>query len=290
MTSPSDPLQTLHSVVHSYLATMLALSEAVGAACPPVGAPHQQRLARLRTRLTFDTNKEAIEDCALLVRAELQDFAAKSSEYVGASVREWKRAAEESHSIAQAILKRQSYYASQLREFARQMQQGQELHAESLQNCADSMATETESMLSRIEELLRDTAARLEDLEVVDRSTGLMNRREMERRIAQSQGADHLAAQLLFKVEWDGAAAWRDAILRQAATRLTAQLRAEDLAARWGDSEFLVLFRGSAEIALRRGADVAQLMTGPYAVDGTPILVQASVQAHVQCSEQQAAV
>jgi GGDEF domain-containing protein len=292
--TPADPVQALHSVVHSYLATLMTLAEVVGTACPEVGAPHQQRLARLQTRLSFDTNKEAIEAYSVLVRAELRDFAAKSAEYSGTSVREWKRAAEESRSVAQAVLKRQAFYAARLREFARQMRESpypsdpQELanvisvEAASLQNCIDSMTTETESMLARLEELLADTTARVADLEVVDRITGLMNRREMERRIERA-GAS--GVRLLFRIEWDGAASWRDAILRQSAIRLSAQLRPEDLVARWGDSELLVLFRGTEEIASRRGADVAHLLSGPYALDGgTPILVQT----HVQCLEQTA--
>ena len=54
--SPEFQSPELHSMVHSYLATLLALSDALGEACPPVGGPHQQRLGRLRTRLSFDSN------------------------------------------------------------------------------------------------------------------------------------------------------------------------------------------------------------------------------------------
>ncbi len=114
----------LHSLVHSYLATLLALSEALETACPAVGGPHQQRLGRLRTRLSFDSKKEAIEASAGVVRAELRDFAAKSSEHIAVTTGEWKRASEEICHLGMDMIKRQRFYATRMREIAGKLENG----------------------------------------------------------------------------------------------------------------------------------------------------------------------
>jgi GGDEF domain-containing protein len=261
-------------MVHSYLATLLALSDALEAACPPVGGPHQQRLGRLRTRLSFNSNKEAIEASSNVVRDELQDFAAKSSKYVSVTTGEWKHAAEEIRNLGAGLIKRQRFYASRLRELASKLDETQ---APLLNSCAESMENESQSMLSRMQILMGGVEKRLEAIEVVDQSTGLMNRRELERRIELQRLSDVHAVHLLFQITFDAAQS-PDPILRQVAARLTAQLRPEDLIGRWGETEFLVLFRSSQEIAERRGAQVAERLNGAYPVeDGATVTVSASV-------------
>jgi GGDEF domain-containing protein len=272
-----DPQQTLHSVVHTYLSTLLALSDALADACPAIGQPHQQRLARLRTRLSFDSNKAAIESSNRVVRNELRDFAEKSAAYVNAHSQEWKVASQHIQSSAAALVRRQSYYGTRFQEAARLLvetanipdpQQRLELarhQAAALANFAESMMTVSQSLLMQITELRRNTEARLAEVETVDRATGVMNRREMERRIEAHRASGGTVVRLLFNVEYDAPSDSRQAVLREVASRLTAEFRPEDLVARWGDTEFLVLFDGSAEIAERRGEMIAGHLTGPYA-------------------------
>lgn len=272
-----DPLQTLHSVVHTYLTTLFVVSDAVGDACAAIGQPHQQRLARLRTRLSFDSNKASIEASARVVRNELRDFAEKSSAYVNAHTQEWKSASQQIQSSAAALVRRQSYYGTRFQEAARILvetatiedpQQRLELarhQAAALANFAESMMTESQSLLIQINELRRNTEARLAEVETVDRATGVMNRREMERRIEAHRASGGTVVRLLFRAVWDAPPDSRQAVLREVASRLTAEFRPEDLVARWGENEFLVLFDGSAEIAERRGEMIAGHLSGPYA-------------------------
>lgn len=261
-------------MVHSYLATLLALSDALEAACPPVGGPHQQRLGRLRTRLSFDSNKAAIEASADVVRAELQDFAAKSFEYVTLTTGEWKGAAEDMRNLSVGLIKRQRFYATRLREHAAKLPSEQ---ASAVASCAESMDNDAQSMLGRMQEILSRVEVRLADAEVVDAGTGLMNHRELERRIARQQAEGEPGVRLLFQISFDSPPQPFDAILRQVATRLTAMLRPEDLIGRWGETEFLVLFRAPAEIAERRGVQVAELLNGTYRADGAAVEVRATV-------------
>jgi GGDEF domain-containing protein len=264
----------LHSMVHCYLATLLALSDALEAACPPIGGPHQQRLGRLRTRLSFDSTKEAIEASSNVVRAELQDYAAKSFQYVTFTTGEWKHAAEEIRNIGAGLIKRQRFYATRLRDLAAKLDPEQ---STPFNSCAESMDNDAQSMLSRMQEVLAAVHTRLAEAEVVDLATGLMNRRELERRIERQRVEGELGVRLLFRVTFETPLASPDTVLRQVASRLTAQLRPEDLIGRWGETEFLVLFRSSADIAERRGVQVAELLNGSYSADGAMVEVRASV-------------
>jgi GGDEF domain-containing protein len=253
-------------MLHSYLATLLALSDALEAACPPIGGPHQQRLGRLRTRLSFNSSKEAIENSSNVVRAELQDYASKSAAYMAVTTGEWKRAAEEICALGASMVKRQRFYGTRLRDAAAKLEASQ---ASLVASCAESMDNDAQSMLSRMRELLVGVEARLAEVEVVDLATGLMNRRELERRIEQRREDETPMIRLLFDIAFDAPPQSVDAVLRQVASRLTAQLRPEDLIGRWAENQFLVLFQGPEEIAERRGAQVAGLLNGRYPVENS---------------------
>lgn len=266
----------LHSVVHSYLATLLAISDAVGEACPAVGGPHQQRLSRLRTRLSFDSNTPAVEASAAIVREELRDFAAKSSSYVALGIAEWKHAAEAVRDTSFDLLQKQRFYASRIRAIAAKIEPA---HGAQLLTCAESMQSEAQSALASIEELLAAVEARLVEAESVDRATGLMNRREMDRRLELRRAAGLPILRLLFSIRCQSSPEDRDGVLRRVAARLTGQTRPGDLVARWGDREFLILFDGPEEVAERRGGDLAGMLTTAYPLEnGTTVDVQVSVQ------------
>jgi GGDEF domain-containing protein len=270
---PETHSPEVHSMVHSYLATLLALSEALEAACPPVGGPHQQRLGRLRTRLSFNSNKEAIEASSAVVRAELRDFASKSSEYVEVTTGEWRRAAEEVRNLGMGLIKRQRFYATRMRDIAGKLENG---NASALMSCAESMDNDSQSILSRMQDLLLSVETRLTQAEVVDPMTGLMNRRELERRIESRQASGDPVVLLRFEISFEGAETARPHVLRQVAYRLTAQLRPEDLIARWSDSEFLILFDGPVAIAEKRGPQVAGLLSGRYSLEQGAVEVRAT--------------
>jgi GGDEF domain-containing protein len=150
-------------------------------------------------------------------------------------------------------------------------------HAASLLSCSESMDNDSQSILSSMQDLLRGVESRLTAAEVVDPATGLMNRRELERRIETRQTGGDPVVRLLFDITFEGAESARPEVLRHVASRLTAQLRPEDLIARWSDTQFLILFNGSEQIAQRRGPQIAGLLSGRYALEQGPVEVRASV-------------
>jgi GGDEF domain-containing protein len=256
----------LHSVVHSYLTTLLALSEAVGEACPEVGEPHQQRLGRLRTRLSFDSNPAAVEASTALVRAELRDFARKSADHIELHTSQWKEAARQIRAMGEHLVQRQRYYGSRVGDLATKLDSAQ---GAQLLSVAESIHNEGQSMLARMQQLIATVEARLAAAEVVDPVTGLMNLGEWQRRLELIEASGNPVVQLLFLVECDGRDELIEATLRQIAMRLTAQLRPEDLITRSGDSNFLVLFQSTMEVATRRGPQIAALISGTYTLDSS---------------------
>lgn len=266
----------IHSVVHSYLATLLAISDAVGEACPAVGGPHQQRLSRLRTRLSFDSSTPAVEASAAIVREELRDFAAKSASYMALSSAEWKSAAEAVRDTSFEMLQKQNFYASRLRNIAAKLDPSV---GAQLLTCSESMQSDAQSVLARMEELLASVEARLSEAESVDRATGLMNHREMDSRLELRRTAGLPVLRLLFSIDCQSSPEDRDAVLRRVAARLTGQTRPGDLVARWGDREFLILFDGPEDVGERRGGELASMLTTSYPLEnGTTVDVQVSVQ------------
>jgi GGDEF domain-containing protein len=273
-----DPLHALHAVVHSYLGTLMAVADCVGEACPPVGSPYRQRLSRLRTRLTFDANKDAVQQSAATVRAELKEYSAKAAQYLERNKSELRRAASGLEGIARTLTQRQEFYASRLRQFASQMESTRypadpehlkdvvQMQAEGLMACVDSMTHESQSLLARMQSLLSDVEQKLAETEITDVLTGLMNRREMERRIEDQWLSGNAVTQLMYRVSCPSEGERRDEVFQQAASRLAAQSRHNDLVSRWSENEFLVLFQGPAETANKRGAQIAQLISGPYAL------------------------
>jgi GGDEF domain-containing protein len=271
----TEQLNALHTAVNSYLTTLLAVSECIGEACPEVGGPYRHRLGRLRSRLAFDTTPEAIVESTVVIERELKDYSKKTSNYIAHHGIELRRAIDALENIVRALAQRQDFYGARLRQFAEQMQttpypsdpehlsEVVALQAAGLLGCVESMANDTQSLLSRMRTELSDVSDRLKESEVTDRLTGLMNRREMERQIDQRKTSGEDPVILVF--ELTGAVS--DEVAQQVAARLTSHFRHQDLICRWTDREFLVLFKGSPEIARSRTDQIVPWIAGKYALD-----------------------
>jgi GGDEF domain-containing protein len=273
--SEDDPHQDLHVAIDSYLTMLQAVAECLGTACPPVGGLYRQRLNRLRTRLAFGANAKALEESCLLTEGELKDYAIRAASYLQCHRRELRRGLVGLEEIVRTLTLRQDYYGSRLRQLAVQLQNDAaaedpqrtaeilSLQAAGLLTCVESMSHESQSLLARMQEEMLQVEQRLADAELTDPVTGLMNRREMERRIqafASERGEPTL---LLF----DLAEEVPGEIAQQVGARLSAQFRHNDLVARWTSQQFLVLFQGPPETARARSEQVVPWVAGRYLLD-----------------------
>ena len=143
--------------------------------------------------------------------------------------------------------------------------------------------------LKAVQDELRSRNAELDRISRTDALTGLHNRRHAEEELRRHAGAAHrhglpLSAVIVdidhFKAVNDTYGhAGGDAVLREFAARLGALLRAEDVGARWGGEEFLLVLpftdlEGAASMAERFRAAVAD---EPFVVPtGAAIRVTAS--------------
>jgi GGDEF domain-containing protein len=271
----TEQLSALHTAVTSYLSTLLAIADCVGAACPEVGGPYRHRLTRLRGRLAFDTTPEALVESNAVVEKELAEYAKKASSYVAQHGVELKQAIAALETIVKSLAQRQEFYGARLRQFAAQLEttpypsepehlaEVVALQAAGLLGCVESMSNDTQSLVIRMRDELLQVTQRLEEAEVTDRLTGLMNRKEMERQIAQRRAAGEHPILVVFELSGDV----RDEVSKEVAARLGSQFRHKDLVCRWTEYEFMVMFQGNAEIAKARTEQIVPWIAGKYPLD-----------------------
>lgn len=220
--------------VKCYLSTLQAIANAVAKACPQMGGPYRHRLSRLRARLAFDSSPQAIEESSQIAAEELKEYAEKASGYL-----------------------------TQHRAELRGAVSGMGAIIRNLTSCVDSLDQGAQSLLTQMRETLERIETRLEEAEITDPVTGLMNRREMERRIAAAVSEGSQPVLLLFDFD----ASLPGELAQQVGARLASQFRYNDLVARWSDHQFLVMFQGSPEIAQARGEQVTSWINGRYLLD-----------------------
>ncbi|MEP7353784.1 MAG: diguanylate cyclase [Acidobacteriota bacterium] len=257
------------AILAAYLDTLQTLAESIEKACPPVGGTYQQRIGRLRSRLSFQTDPDSLQETAAQIRANLEEYSTHAASYLDRHISEMRRVVAGLESIGQEMIRRQDYYAARLRELALRMEMEQYpedpdlvndalgVHTFQLADLAESIRLEGRSLRLKMDDLKGDVDAHLADTVITDPLTGLINRRELERRMMASRLAGHPPRRLLFRVEAllhglsiPGA---EHEVLRQAAARLSAQCRPEDVVCRWSESEFMVLYHGPSDACERRG-------------------------------------
>jgi GGDEF domain-containing protein len=268
-------LSALHTAVTSYLSTLLAVADCVGDACPEVGGPYRHRLTRLRTRLAFDSNPEALTESNAVVEKELAEYAKRASQYVAMHGIETKQTIGTLETIVRSLAQRLEFYGARLRQFATQLEttsypsdsdhlsEVASLQSAGLLGCVESMNNDTKSLVSRMREELAQATRRLKEAEVTDSLTGLMNRKEMERQIEIRRAAGEQPVLVVFELSGDV----REEVSKEVAARLGSQFRYKDLVCRWTEFEFMVMFHGNAEIAKQRTDQVVPCIAGRYPLD-----------------------
>jgi GGDEF domain-containing protein len=281
---PDDPQADAHAdpqvdafqtAVNCYLSTLLAIANSVGAACPEVGGLYRHRLNRLRKRLAFDSSPEALDESLATVETELNEFASRASTYVSRHGIELRSALSTLEEIVRSLAQRQDFYGARLRQFAGQMEttpypteaghleEVVALQVAGLLSCVESMSHETQSLVMRMRNELGAVEQRLQEFELTDPLTGLMNRREMERQIESKKNAGGPPVLLHIQLSGDVNAE----VMQQVGSRLGSQFRHKDFVCRWTDTDFLVLFQGPPEIAQMRADQIVPWVAGKYRLD-----------------------
>jgi GGDEF domain-containing protein len=273
----SDPLHTLHTSVHCYLSTLLAMGECLAEACPPVGGPYRTMLSRLKSRLAFDASAPALEESAAVVADELQDYASKAATYLDSYAAGFRRSMAGVEGVLRLLAQRQEFYGGRLRQFATQLESSQ---SAGLLTSIESMTYEMQSLAARLCAELKSAEQVVGEAETTDLETGLMNRREMELRIAEQRALGVPYSLIQFRVT----SRVPLEALRQMAARLTQQFRHNDRVGRWSEYEFLVLFVGPASVAEVRAVQIVAWLAGRYLLDNGES-VEASIESSILDAE-----
>jgi GGDEF domain-containing protein len=263
-------LQAWHATVLAYLSTLLAAGECMETACPAVGGPHRTMLSRLKSRLAFNTTAEAIVESAGLVDAELKDYAAKARAYLESHAAGARRAVEGIEALLHNLVQRQEFHAARLRETAGRAGNGSG-GSESMLAVIEGMSYDLQSLVRELQRRLNEARGAVEDATTTDPVTGLMNRREMERLIAERRNTGDSITRLLITVTCAAGSEASSDVLRQVGQRLSQQFRYSDRVSRWSGHEFLVLFAGSARIAHMRAQQVLPWISGGFRLENGEI-------------------
>ena len=216
-----------------------------------------------------------MEESCGAVEQGLKEYAQRASGYVARHRLELNAALAALQDILKSLAHRQDFYSARLRQFASQMEATQyPTESEQLQevvalqvigllSCVESMAHETQSLLTRMHHELESVEVRVKEAEVTDPLTGLMNRREMERQIETRKAAGNPPVLLHFQLTGEV----NDEVMKQVAARLGSHFRHKDFIARWTSTEFLVLFQGPPEIAQMRVEQIVPWVAGRYLLD-----------------------
>jgi GGDEF domain-containing protein len=262
-------------IVESYLSLLSGLAESVIAASPAVGTPYGHRLERLRVRLEYDPNADAVEESTDAARTELKDYSHQAAIYVDRHGAELRRATEVLLDSVRMLSQKQDFYCARLRQFSNQMETTPyptdpehladivSMQATGLRNCIDSLSHDWQSLLTRMKVELVEAERRIAEAETTDPITGLMNHREMERQVELHRASGEPGTLLLFTI----GLGLPDDVIQQVASRLMGQFRHADRVSRWSGNEFLVLFRGSPEIAESRAEEIVAWVGGRYLAD-----------------------
>lgn len=281
-----------HAALNCYLSSLLAIANALALTCPEVGGIYRHRLTRLRARLAFDSSPKSLEESRGAVESEIKEYATEAANYVAHRAGELRATIGALEGVIRNVVQRQDFYSARLRQFARQMeaahypaqrealQEVVAMQAAGLLSCVESMSHEVQSLASRVSDELAAMERRIEEAVMTDPLTGMMNRREMERRIAVFQASGEHPVLLHFHLT----GAVTAEVVQQVAARLGSQFRHKDFIARWTDTDFMVLFQGPLEIARRRSEGIVPWIAGPYVVEGAQT-VEIGVEVEVLAEE-----
>ncbi len=290
-TSPtlqSDP------AVRCYLDLIRVTAGALGDICPQIGAPYQDRLNRLHRRLAFETSPDALDQSRAELEREISDCTFRTGEYIDQIWNDVLSVLSLVTRSTDAMAARNAFYAARLRQFAQDMgarsldgdreeiEQSLALDAAGIESCVDKMGLETEQILAQFRHEIQSVAAKLADARasvILDPATGLINRREMERKIMEAVCSPVETSFLRFMIDGleghakrlgaEGAAN----LERQFATRLADQIRPGDVVAKWSAGRFAVILRCPLVEAGPRTAQIARALDGEYAISGVPVAV-----------------
>ena len=256
------PDDLISAVLECYRSALLAIGKSGARACPAVSSDMQQKLAALGNKITSDLTPAGVRMTEKRVEEQLEQWGGQSAEYFKAKISEVKELLIVLARTAQSLGERDQRYANQFTQFTSRLHSIANLEdltqvraslvqgAAELKTCVDRMTQDSRESVAQLRAEVSTYETKLkaaEELALKDSLTGLANRRNAEERIEWRIAHEQVFCVMMidlnrFKQINDtyGHPAG-DSLLKQFAQELRSNLRASDVAGRWGGDEFVVV-------------------------------------------------
>lgn len=291
----------LHAALEAYRGLLVALQEHAFS-LPETEEQPPACLSDLRKRLSQRPTVEDLQAGRQMVEQELRRHKQRLQVAFEKQRREVQQILAALAEAAGVLERRHAVHNSNLSHFTRQLESLSRV--ESLAEIRRRLAAQVSQMkvvlqqayreqeeaisqLRRELEIFRSRLQHAEQLAATDPLTGLANRRECDRRLAELMASGEPFSVMLldldrFKQLNDNYGHYvGDQVLALFAQRLREQFRASDLVARWGGDEFMAIVACPLEVAQQKASEVSQRVNGWYTVaspDGhLHVYVRASV-------------
>jgi diguanylate cyclase (GGDEF)-like protein len=286
---PADSTGLVGALVQSYRSAIASIGTNAALACPAVGSELQRALAELQKRFDKALSSTLALEIAKELSEQLDQWGGRASNYFKAKTGEIKELLIALAGMAESMGARDQRYSEQLGEFTLQLQTIADLDdlalirsslvhkAAELKVCVDQMAEENRKAITQLTAEVSGYETRLREAETLaakDDLTGLLNRRSIESRIEAAIEAKRPFCVVMldlneFKQVNDtyGHAAG-DSLLTQFAGELRTNIRASDIAGRWGGDEFVLLLDCDLKTARAQIERIEKWAFGEYTLAG----------------------
>lgn len=273
------------AALECYLYSILEIAETLEAISPELGAACREPFLSLRSRLSTDSSPSALEDSRSELHEILRAFCEKARLQNQALARDLKQTLSLVTRTEDSSAGRNVHYVERLVDFVDRLESavrsgdlpGLANQTFELRDFAQSIELDSRDDFARLRQKMLEIQRRLHEVELLatlDPLTGVANRRDLERELAERIQARQEFCVLLFDL--DGfkeindrfGHLYGDQVLKQLGSRLSSQVRARDYICRWGGDEFVAVLACDLGIAESRSRQIAERLNGTYQVVG----------------------
>lgn len=258
----SEHSELLSATLECYRSALQAMGRSGSQACSGFSSELEQKLVELGNRLCGDVTLPLVAETEKQVEEQLQDWAGRCSEYFKGKAGEVKELLLVLTRTAQSVAERDQSCAHQFNEVTARLQTIANLEdltqarasllqvAAELKTRVDKMVQDSQKSVAQLRAEVSTYESKLkaaEELALRDTLTGLANRRSVEDRIqwqiARQQAFCVMILDLngLKQINDNYGHLAGDNLLKQFSQELRSNIRATDVAGRWGGDEFILV-------------------------------------------------